>query len=261
MTPESKLPLVFVCVPLATGAAHPITERCLKLFDSVDHGLPYRFVLRRFSFYSAPFSTNLGIAMARKLGASIFLRIDGDMNFGPAQVERILGLEERCVGGIYPKKELSLAGQKWVATFIDEDANEKGLRRVLEIGAGFLKVDMSLIEYLITRHPEERFIVDQPIQWHEAEGIAIGDEAFNLFGERVVTDDWRKDGERYPRWLSDDFSFCRRVMDAGEEVWADCACQVGHIGTVDFLAVMAVMQKLMPRDEVEGAVRAMLPGE
>ncbi len=76
-----------------------------------------------------------------------------------------------------------------------------------------------------------------------------------------MTDDWRKDGERYPRWLSDDFSFCRRVMDAGEEVWADCACQVGHIGTVDFLAVMAVMQKLMPRDEVEGAVRAMLPGE
>lgn len=262
---NSDLPLVFVGVPVAPGGLHDVTDNALRIFESIDHGLPYRFILRKLKWYSAPFATNLLLAMARKAGAAKFLRIDADMNFAPHHVARILARPERCVGGLYPKKELSL-DQKWVANFLEDRVGADGLIEATEVGAGFLKIDMDLVHELERLPGDNKFLLDVPISCQgsaDACGLKVGDPIVDLFGERIVVDDWHGDGDLWARWLSDDFSFCHRVRSIREKVWVDTKCQVGHIGWVDFYNVLRMLEALKKSGptagDPEAAVRAMLP--
>lgn len=165
--------------------------------------------------------------------AAKLLMLDNDINAGVIQLERILSHPEKVVGGIYPRKEV-----RWPPRFVFNASGPKrldGLVPVAEMGAGFLRIDIDVVEKIIADNRSLEYLSD-------AEGDDF-EPIFDLWNEQVVKDEWLPGKPAFARKLSEDYAFCRLCRKAGVEVWADTVCQVGHVGPVDFLAVAAQIQE------------------
>lgn len=240
-TDERDPNLIFVAMPLNTTPT-PQTQAAWDLFAQPIG--PYRFERQKVHCYSAAKGRNILTALAVRSKASKVLFVDGDMNWSDIHVLRILQHKELCVGGLYPKKILSLT-QHWVAQFLAPAAREDGLWESVEVGAGWLCVDLKLIEQLNAANPALRYLSDDP--------ILKGEDIFDLWSEVVVVGDWLKQDAVWPRRLTEDFAFCWRIRQLGVPVWVDTICQIGHIGPVDFLQVVHMIQQLTggkPEDHV-----------
>lgn len=228
--------LVFVGMPKKDENLPACTRALLELVgDGMKLG-PYTFISRNVTSFSSNKSRNILTALALESNAGKMLQIDADMNAGAEQVLCVLNRPEKVVGGLYPKKEISLK-QKWVANFAAGSAmRPDGLWLCVDVGAGFLKTEMSVIEDMIEKFPESAYI-------SEDDGFR-GQVQHDLWSAGPVIDDWQKTGKPYPRYLTDDFYFCWRVRQLGLPVWADCRAQCGHWGGVDFLSIVLLIQEL-----------------
>ena len=231
--PSNRDPnLVFVGMPTRDGAMSLATR---ILFDLVGDGKrlgPYTFISRLYAGYDTATARNQLTAVALGTRASKMLLLDSDMGGGEPQVLRILGHKEAIVGGLYPKKELSI-NPKWVCNFIGFGKRPDGLAEALDVGAGFLKVDLAAVEWMISENPDAAYLSEE--DWNR------GARVWALWDPLVAEDDWGLTG-RWTRRLSDDFAFCYRARRAGLKVWVDTVCQLGHVGPVDFLEVMTLLQ-------------------
>lgn len=232
--PKSRDPfLVFAAMPRKDNK---IPDATAALWERVQTGNkigPYTFLSMTLQSFSTAKSRNMLTAVARDHGAGKILMIDADMNAGDAQLERILSRPERVVGGIYPKKLVGLK-PSWVVSFAkDGKLTPDGLHEAMDIGAGFLKIDMDVVDDMIVRWPKTRYLCeDDP--WR-------GAEMFDLWAEGPVLHDWNGNKKPWPRYLTEDFYFCWRCWKLGIPVWADTKCQVGHLGEVDFLEIAKVI--------------------
>lgn len=225
--------LIFAGMPLNTT---PLAQT-QAVWDLMTDGKkigPYTFITRKVHCYSSAKARTILTAEALKSKAGKMLLIDGDMNAGPDQITRILQHKELIVGGLYPKKILTTKPQ-WVASFKGSPIRSDFLVDSWEVGAGWLAIDMQLILRLVKKHPELRFLSDDP-QY-------LGQEMFDLWSEFISTENWTGTGA-WPRRLTEDYAFCARVRKIGVTVWTDTHCQVGHIGSVDFLQMTHLIQKL-----------------
>lgn len=229
--------LVFVVMPTLDGN---MTEPTRALFELVGDGKklgPYTFISRKVTSYDTATARNIGTSLALESAAGKMLMLDADMNAGAAQVLRILAHAEPFVGAPYPKKVLSFE-QEWVYNLHAGKSLEPradGLAPALHVGGGFFALDLNALELVAARHPELRFLSEY--------GYDRGREMFALWDPLVVTDNWGLTGT-WPRRLTDDFAMCHRIQAAGFPLYLDTICQVGHIGPVDFLAVMAMIAEL-----------------
>lgn len=232
-----------------------LPDNTRALWDRVNTGNKlgdFEFLRMDATNFSTAKGRNTLTAFARETDAGTMLMIDADMNAGEAQLERILSRPERAVGGIYPKKQLSLS-QEWVFNPVKGAApNADGLLRVRDIGAGFFKVGLELCDQMAEEYPEARYLSEDPNM--------RGMEIYDLWAEGVVTHDWNYDGKPWPRYLTEDFYFCHRLSQMGVPVYADTLCQCGHFGMVDYLAVMHMIQDLttVPDPNKQG-LRSILP--
>ncbi len=246
MNPAEKLPppprkkrdplLVFVGMPKKDDNLPACTR---ALWDLVQTGRTlgeFKFIAANCMSFSSNKSRNILTALALSTDAGIMLQLDADMNLGEEQLLSILRRPERVVGGLYPKKRISLK-QEWVANFAaGSTMRPDGLWRCVDIGAGALKVDMRVVEDLIEKFPETAFACEDD-EWR-------GETMWDLWSAGVVTDDWHMNGKPWPRYLTDDFYFCWRVRQLGLPIWADCRAQCGHWGGVDFLQIVTLIQEL-----------------
>lgn len=208
----------------------------------------YRFTFYEAQSFSASKARNVICAEALKTDAGKLLMIDADMEPTVAHVERILSHKERVVGGLYPKKLLR-DEPEWVAHFRVGCAKDaRGMCEAVEVGAGFLRIDMDVLDTLRGVGNHAKYVTE----YLSDDEQARGEKQWQFFTETVIPYDWTIPGKDWPRRLGEDFFFCFKCWRAGVPVFVDCGCQVPHVGPVDYLALYALIERIIEeaRDEL-----------
>lgn len=177
------------------------------------------------------------ILVARFLAseATHLLFIDADIGFSPNSVFRLVESGKDVVTAVYPKKAFDWSQIKSKLAAGDTEpvhqmgldfniniANEKepvdpkGFVRVLDSATGFMMIKRHVLEHMTEHYRQELYCVNDIM------GQTIKDYVA-LFACMI--------DESTRRFLSEDYSFCRRYQQLGGEIWADLASPLAHIGT------------------------------
>lgn len=192
----------------------------------------YEFSTNRLGGYGQAKARNALTWLALQTDCGRMFCLDADINATIQHALRILGHDEEMVSAMYPKK--TAAALEFVGNFTGSPAREDGLAEALDCGGGFVAIDLSMVERMIAAYPETEY---------ECEDAAFrGKIMHDLWSCGPVTDSWR--GRTFSRYLTEDFYFCHRARKMGVTVWQDTQCQVGHVGTVDFLDLHLRLKEL-----------------
>lgn len=185
-----------------------------------------------------------------KSDATHLMFIDADISFKPNDVFNMLQANVDVVAGSYPLKTVNWEGlQKAVkdgksgiedlhkAAFhtvinVAKPSKEKvgtsetvqvsnGITEVYDVGTGFMLMKRSVLEEMVKSYPETRYYYDRDLTLPLAER-----ERYALF-DTMIDDDGR--------YLSEDYTFCRRWQKLGGKVHLDVRVMLNHIGTFTFI--------------------------
>ena len=156
-----------------------------------------------------------------------FMFIDADIEFDPADVIKLLKYNEPFVAGAYP---LKTEPTKYVLNSLNNEKHEKydNLVSVKDTGTGFMLIKREVIETMKEAYPELHYETDLDCESF----MEINDEKYrdklkeNLFS----LFDTMHDKEDKNRYLSEDFTFCKRWKDIGGKIWLDNDINLNHIG-------------------------------
>ena len=191
----------------------------------------WKFLTSRLSVVGVGMARNLQTELALQSDCSRLFFIDSDMKPTMEHLYHMLDHKQSMVSAMYPKKTID--SLQWVGNFIGTPAGDDGLAEAYDFGGGFASIDLKLVERMAEKYPETAFRCEHtPLK---------NNTVYDLWSTGVVTDFWK--GETYPRFLTEDFYFCWRARQLGEKVWIDTRCQVGHVGSVDFLEAHLKLQQ------------------
>lgn len=169
--------------------------------------------------------------------------VDADISFKQEDVLRLIMHNKPVVAGIYPSKKVDLNNlvgrqlnsleeiQKEVSQYVInltpehrqlliENPNSKveietidGLVEVQDAGTGFMMIQRQVIEDMIKAYPETAYK-------HEEDG-----STWHALFDCII------DGDRY---LSEDYTFCRRWQKIGGKIFIDPSIVLDHTGTYTF---------------------------
>ena len=165
--------------------------------------------------------------------------IDADLAFQPAAAIRLLLSGHDVAAGVYPIKRFNWPRQGLPAgttqeafdslytdypfNAVDRTAEslrqrvtEDGFVEVAEVPTGFMVIKRQVFLKLMLRYPELNYVPDGPPGNPEA-------PFYWLFFDCMLDPDTR-------RYLSEDYTFCRRWRDIGGKVYADMHSNLGHLG-------------------------------
>lgn len=181
-------------------------------------------------------------------GFSHLIFIDADIEFNPMDVFRLVLHKKEVVGGAYPMKGLNwpnVVGAKtseeaaersihYVINFHPNALKENtkdgvvnvdlvnGLLEVYDTGTGFLCITREAALKLIEAYGEEikykgdsQTVRDGVITKEEKTFYALFDTSIDL---------------ETSRYLSEDYTFCRRWQHIGGKIWVDPAIILNHVG-------------------------------
>jgi hypothetical protein len=175
---------------------------------------------------------NRSVAAFRKADATHLMFIDADIGFDPFAVFYMLMRDVDILSASYPIKGIqweNLLGKKHksvpemqdasirhvVQDFNQQDPNT-GLIPVKDAGTGFMLIKRNVIESMIKAHPE----------WaHGSEDPNYPDEIWHAIFDCEIEDG---------RYLSEDYTFCRRWHRMGGTVWLDPTITLTHTGSYTF---------------------------
>ena len=162
--------------------------------------------------------------------ATHLLFIDADIGFTPQEVFRLLEADRDLVGGAYPVKLINWdrAGRgidpattfDYVAELLEPTAPvpADGFAPARYVGTGFLMVRRSVFERMAARYPEIRYR-----RTHATADSDIAPDGLRAFFDCVIDPD-------SGHYLSEDFTFCKRWLDMGGELWVDTRSRLRHVG-------------------------------
>ena len=162
--------------------------------------------------------------------ASHLLFIDADIGFSPEAVFRLLEADRDMVGGAYPVKTVNwqrvrpgldpAATLDYVAELLEPGAPPPadGFARARYVGTGFLLVRRSVFERMAAHYPEIKYR-----RSHASADSDIDPDCLHAYFDCVID---RATG----LYLSEDFTFCKRWIDMGGELWVDLRSQLKHVG-------------------------------
>ena len=188
----------------------------------IHHGINFRVTtLRNESLVSR--ARNILTAMFLESDCTHLMFIDADIEFQPDDVIRALAYEKPLLAAAYPKKALPI---QYAVNFkfADKDKRqvrtENGLVEVLDASTGFFLIKREVVEKLVQAHPELHYKNDSNL-----------DEKYNkhcyaLFDTMLDPKD--------NRYLSEDYTFCRRWQALGGEIWLDTSTKLNHVGSYTF---------------------------
>ena len=187
--------------------------------------------------------------MENKEATHLFF-IDADIEFQPEDLLRMVAYDKPIVVGAYPKKAInwqSIIGaarnnpeenadtieghsSNYVVNF-DHMKDEEGnythqvqiidnLVKLKDAGTGFMCIKREVVEQMFEKYPETKYVNDINV-----------DMKFEPFMYALFDCIIDPDSKRY---LSEDYTFCRRWQDMGGEVWLDPRTALNHVGHYTF---------------------------
>ena len=162
--------------------------------------------------------------------ASHLLFIDADIGFSPDQVFRLLESGHDMVGGAYPVKTVHwdrlgpgvapASTFDYVAELLEPGAPPPadGFARARYVGTGFLLIRRTVFERMAARYPEIKYL-----RTHASADSDIDPDRLHAYFDCLID---RESG----LYLSEDFTFCKRWIDMGGELWVDLRSRLSHVG-------------------------------
>ena len=191
---------------------------------------------------------NILVARFMQSDATHLLFIDADIGFKPETVFRLVESGKDVVTAVYPKKALDwnqvkaklAAGEKEPVYQMGLDFNiniaherqsvdSNGFVQVLDSATGFMLIKRAVLERMNEHYRKELYCVNDIMGQNIKDYVAI-------FACMI--------DEQTRRFLSEDYSFCRRYQQLGGKIWADIATPLAHIGTSLFHG--DIRQRLLP---------------
>jgi len=173
------------------------------------------------------------------------LFIDADIEFQVEDVLKLYAADKDVVVGAYPKKgvawqrikdsvnkeptkdmtdkEIAAQGSDYAVNFkfVDKDtktvAVENGLVKLHDAGTGFMMIKREAILKLLKAYPELKYNNDVNINNQQ-----INNHFYALFDTMIDPVD--------KRYLSEDYTFCRRWQEIGGDIWLDPSISLNHYG-------------------------------
>jgi len=141
--------------------------------------------------------------------------VDADIQFNPQDIVKLINHDKDIVGGVYPQKTLP---PKMVVNTLNNGEHEGDLIEVGTLGTGFM---------LIKRSVFEKMIEEGATPYVDAIGLSQQENA-NQYDFFQCTIDSQG------RYLTEDWSFCRRWRQLGGKIWADKTIGLTHVGYFRF---------------------------
>jgi len=181
--------------------------------------------------------------------------IDADIQFEADHVIRLIVHNKDIVTGAYPMKLINYNNIENKALpvttlvkltteyainpkFTEEDAErarnsdqperitlqvKNGLIEVLDAGTGFMLIKRGVLEQMITAFPEIKYVRDMTSLNADGSIDRTTDTQYALFDGSI--------DEESRRYLSEDYTFCRRWQKIGGRIWTDPEIVLNHVGT------------------------------
>ena len=181
-------------------------------------------------------------------GGTHYLQLDADIEFDPPAVVGLLESKKRVVACAYPIKmidwkavgEAARRGEQNLARFATklainpvlngkEQTTESGCIQVRDAATGFLMVERNVFFEMMEHYPDLYYFSDVGPDTPE-----FGLPLYTLFDCQIVKEKLWQGGPTLPRYLSEDYLFCRRWQEMGGEVWLYLGANLNHIGTMVF---------------------------
>lgn len=168
------------------------------------------------------------------------LFIDADIGFDAKTVFRLLESGKEVVSAVYPKKNinweavknramknpssLDQAGLEYPVTFRDHThiLAERGFAEVKDSPTGFMMIKRVVFEKMIEAYPE----LEYKNYKLEKNGIEQTETQYAFFECMIDPSD--------RRYLSEDYTFCRRWQNLGGKIFADLESPLAHYGSYAF---------------------------
>jgi hypothetical protein len=167
--------------------------------------------------------------------------IDADIGFESAQFMQLVDRNVDIAAGIYPLKRIDWEKVRERAVRGDSDLETASLNYVLSgrqggsgtmqvqarggfasvehAGTGFMLIKRAVFERMIERHPELAFAHHH---------LQVGDAAMPQRQYAFFDTSIDKEAGTY---LSEDYTFCRRWIAMGGDVWVNLASKLTHVGS------------------------------
>jgi len=233
-------------------------------------GLSILFKHHGLNFTLATLANESLVTRARNTLTAMFLQnpdfthlmfIDADIGFDPHDIIKLLHRDKEIVTGAYPKKSInwqsinSIAQSKQpenafeLAKFqasyvlnIKRDHNKegkiplvKGLIPVMDAGTGFMMIKREVIDKMTKEYSDTRYNNDLNTD------PSLQPYFYALFDTMIEPES--------KRYLSEDYTFCRRWQKMGGEIWMDPSINLDHYGSYAFQGNISEQFTLVKKDD------------
>ncbi len=245
---------VFIATPCyGGGLTEPYFKSILRLVFFCDkHQIPLQF---------GTIANESLVTRARNTLTAFFLQsdcthlffIDSDIEFHVEDYIRLVAANKDVIVGAYPKKginwstvkehvmrnpaatddTLSAAGSEYAINFKFKAPGDHsidivdGLIELKDAGTGFMLIKREVIEKMAKQYPETKYNNDINV-----------DKALDVYTYALFDTMIEKSSMRY---LSEDYTFCRRWQQMGGKIWLDPNINLNHYGTIPFRGNPAVI--------------------
>ena len=177
--------------------------------------------------------------------ATHLLFVDADIGFEPEQLDRMLAFAQPVVAGIYPLKLLhwqtaaarQAAGEPAAAApllYVGEPCEgaeaerDAGFITAKHAGTGFMLLRRDALDRMVLAYPETRYSGIDAYNPASTEGSPH----YALFDCMIAPESGR--------YISEDWTFCRRWRGIGGKVWLDTLGSLTHVGAHDYVGQPAL---------------------
>jgi len=192
--------------------------------------------------------------------------IDADIEFQTEDILKLYAHKKDVVVGAYPKKgvawdkirsnltdpankdrnlsdrDMASFGSDYAINFkfVDKETKtigvENGLIKLHDAGTGFMMISRAAILKMIKAYPELKYNNDVNIN-----NADLKDHFYALFDTMIDPVD--------RRYLSEDYTFCRRWQEIGGDVWLDPSISLNHYGHFCFQGNPEAIISFAPQPE------------
>ena len=184
------------------------------------------------------------------------LFVDSDIAFQPELVTKLLNFDKDVVTAIYPRKTIEWQNLEYYAKQGELEAMEQkllgynmnfpdplninvenGFVEVLDAATGFMLIKRDVFTKMKEAYPELKYTSDQIINNQRYSS----DSCYSFFDCMIDPDS--------NRYLSEDYTFCRRWQKIGGKIYAEILSPLTHFGTYGFRG--NVSHKFTKKDNIK----------
>ena len=256
---------IFIATPCYGGQlGEPYFRSMMKLAIMCNkYDIPYTIsTLANESLITRGRNTLVSFFMENSEATHLFF-IDADVEFEAEDLLRMVAYDKPVIAGAYPKKAINWdsimhaarANSEETSQTIEghssnyvvnfdflKDANgdktpqvqiQDNLIKLKDAGTGFMCIQKQTIQKLFDKHPDLKYANDINVD------MKFEKHMYALF-DCIIDPESR-------RYLSEDYTFCRRWQDMGGDIWLDPRTALNHVGHYTF---RGNIRKLLTGDPV-----------